>query len=466
MTMNKISILLRRWVLLLILSTSLFIPYVSVQAAAIFVNTDIAGGGCTLIDAINTANANEGLGGCLLTTVGEYGDDTIILTAEQSVNTLTEPYDHWGVGLPRIESKITIQGIASFPALIQRAQTVAGEAAPKFGIFAVTADGNLTLENIRITGGHTDRTGGAIDVLGGKLRLVDSAIERNRSTGGGGIDISSREGFHASVSIERSLIADNIAYEVGSGGGGGLKIQTQNGSASLYVTDSTISGNDARAGGVFIGGGDVTVTIINSTITDNHNSYDIDSFQAGGVAISGGGDEGTVVLRNNIISGNTNSILYGGDEVRRITASNSTVTMEFNVIGHQEFLNAMAVEGFLYSPSNIFATPNGGSPTPLRNIIGLLENNGRPIRSHSLPDNSPAIDAATDGYFSGFPFALWQSGCFDRSIIFTIPARYRNDQRGSKRPEGGACDIGAIEASVGHFYVIPLPNGKGVVFSL
>lgn len=58
---------------------------------------------------------------------------------------------------------------------------------------------------------------------------------------------------------------------------------------------------------------------------------------------------------------------------------------------------------------------------PLKKIVGPLKNNGGPTKTRALSNNSPAIDVAP---------------------LLGCPA---TDQRGTLRPQGPLCDIGAFE---------------------
>ncbi len=86
------------------------------------------GGGCTLVEAIQSANMNRSVGGCRAGS----GADQIVLPAS-STQTLTtfhnNNFSYGRSGLPVIRSVITIDGNGS---TIRRAPT-----APDFGIFAV-----------------------------------------------------------------------------------------------------------------------------------------------------------------------------------------------------------------------------------------------------------------------------------------------------------------------------------------
>lgn len=108
----------------------------SVACTAIVSADDTAG----LISAINTANSSPS------TT------DTLCLTSG-STYTVSSAVGS-GNGLPAITSPITIVGNA---ATIQRSS-----GAPSFRLFLVAASGNLTLQNLTISGGSVSGDGGAI----------------------------------------------------------------------------------------------------------------------------------------------------------------------------------------------------------------------------------------------------------------------------------------------------------------
>lgn len=94
-------------------------------------------GGCTLINAITSANTETSVGGC---TAGS-GADTIVLPAASTQNlTAAIPSAVGDNGLPLITSTITIQGNGS---------TIARTGGPDFRILAVGPTGNLTLDDLR-----------------------------------------------------------------------------------------------------------------------------------------------------------------------------------------------------------------------------------------------------------------------------------------------------------------------------
>ena len=96
--------------------------------------------------------------------------------------------------------------------------------------------------------------------------------------------------------------------------------------------------------------------------------------------------------------------MYGGGTV---------IANNHNLFGHD---GDAGVFGF--GPGATDIVPNA----PLSAILKPLADNGGPTKTHALPAGSPAIDASPD----------------DADCAAT-------DQRGVRRPQGPACDIGAFE---------------------
>jgi hypothetical protein len=69
-------------------------------------------------------------------------------------------------------------------------------------------------------------------------------------------------------------------------------------------------------------------------------------------------------------------------------------------------------------------------------LLGPLQYNGGPTQTQALLKGSPAIDG-------GNP-----NGCIDFSVTVVS-----TDQRGVARPQGAACDIGAVEMTQADFFL-------------
>src|SRR5713101_4303528 len=187
------------------------------------------GGPAGLIAAISTANAS---GGAMINLAAGC---TYALTAANNTNPMSG-----GNGLPVITSRIILNGFRT---------TIAGNDT-SFRILMVTGSGNLTLQGLTVTGGHTGGFGGGIFNLEGTLTLDHSQVNGNTAAvGGGGIGS-------------------------GTGGMGG------NGSSMLTVNFSQVDGNTS-------GGGPLT--------------------GAGGIA-----NGGTAIINASQVNGNTAPGAYGG----------------------------------------------------------------------------------------------------------------------------------------------------------
>ncbi|KAB2892951.1 MAG: hypothetical protein F9K28_10690 [Bacteroidetes bacterium] len=209
---------------------------------------DVAG----LISAINTANSNS---------------DADVIGLETGTYTFTTAHIPLNA-LPAITSDITICST-------EGATLTRQAGSPLFGFFEVNAGGNLTLENLTLSGGDVGNdtggalvnneggtvtlnnvtftnnhanTGGAIDNESGSLTLIDSTFENNQADYGGAIDNDTG----GTLSISGSTFTSNTA-ELDGGA-------IHNDGGTLTVTDSTFTFNTAgRYGGALDNTGQATL---------------------------------------------------------------------------------------------------------------------------------------------------------------------------------------------------------------
>lgn len=297
----------------------------------------------------------------------------------------------------------------------------------------------LTLRNCRVAENIADGIGPApFSAQANGISVVDSAIVDN---GGAGIfgyasavsivgsTISGNSGLGitgsslgsavtADVTISDSTIASNGGVGVANWGtettitgstisdnaGGGVSITL--GPAAVW--NSTISGNRSPADGGGFSAGSVfpsQTTFNNTTIVSNTADSDGDgSGDGGGVHIA----SGTATVSNSIIAGNTD----GGGEAP--DCSSSLTSGGYNLI---QSTSGCAITG-----------DTTGNLIGVDPLLGLLRDNGGPTHTRSLLPGSPAIDG-------GNPL-----GCVDGN-----EQPLTTDQRGTSRPQFGACDIGAYE---------------------
>jgi CSLREA domain-containing protein len=282
---------------------------------------------------------------------------------------------------------------------------------------------DLHVEGVTITGGVTPPPsglpvgGGAILYLGsGTLTVTDSTIEGNVSFAGGGIYADGPGGFAAvgnggTYRIERTTISGNSAvgpYSMfpAEGLGGGLYLAD----GESYVVNSTVSGNSATQAGAGIYSG----TSLNQPV------------------------DGTVHLQHSTVVGNTGnealgrayftffSLVEGGDYV-----------LEASIIGSASagacdqpsipFVAASTGFNYVSDTSCGIAQPTDVEGAATFPTLGPLADNGGPTRTHLPAPGAPTIDLiplGTPGRCDG-----------------TLPT----DQRTIARPQGAACDVGAVE---------------------
>lgn len=321
--------------------------------------------------------------------------------------------------------------------------------------------------NTSIISGNTLKPGTPADAFGGGIfnskgaaSVNDSIISGNKVIAiagkdalGGGI---SNDGG-GSVTVIRSTISNNVVISSQKAYGGGIYSQK---GGKLTILASTISGNRTSAsgnsnlslegaigGGIYIEGifdnsGNTIVsqaqfTLSNSTLFNNSITTDKGTSRGGGITAIGvlgtitfctiygntapspgsvGGGmraSGDPTLHNQLILKNS---LVGNNSASGDSDISGTVITN----GHNFVQN---VSGATFTdPLHLHATDLSGAAFATLRIDPQLKNNGGPTQTLALLAGSPAIDQV--------PLAFCGS---------------TTDQRGVKRPQGPACDMGAYE---------------------
>jgi hypothetical protein len=300
--------------------------------------------------------------------------------------------------------------------------------------------GNLTLDEVAVVdnevGGYVWASGGGISSLNyygsyahAQLHLLNSTVDGNRAYYGGGVRVQVENG--GVLKISGSTISNNVALDTTNNGlGGGMWLSVQPGGEAL-ITNSTFSGNSSGAGGALMLYGS-ELTIINSTITDNH--ADVTGGTAGGIQNSSGV---IVTMHNSILAGNTATSATYKDHWGSVggTAANPS---SYNILGiqHTSILTSAADHSDLTNGvlGNQVGSQVGTQPGPRNPLLAPLGDYGGLTRTHALFSTSPALD-------KGNPSAVPGSG--------GVPLL---DQRGFDRilngdsVPGERLDIGALEA--------------------
>lgn len=262
-------------------------------------------------------------------------------------------------------------------------------------IYDNTAEAQGSLQDATANGAGCYSVYGDIHIAGSTIsdnHLRGNAVERR----GGGLFTAGGFAPDEDVVIASSTIDGNSADK-----GGGLFDKA----GKLNIIDSTISGNSAdTAGGAIYALGSAygahAWKISSSTVTVNSAN------SGGGIVDNHDPDLGPTEFQSSIVAENINNLTgttYDADVAS--VYSGATIAGANNLI--------VAADGIALPPDTIDAAP----------LLGPLQNNGGPTRTHALLDGSPAIDAGNNAANLDF------------------------DQRGEGfvRIDGVSADIGAFE---------------------
>jgi cysteine-rich repeat protein len=404
------------------------------QAETLFVTTDsggIGGPDCTLRDAMTAAVTDTASGGC----PAGSGDDTIELPEGATITLTVVDSDLYGPnGLPAFDEPGTLI-VNGNGATIQRDSAAE---TPEFRFFAVGAVGftTLILNDLTLTNGVGLDDGGAILGTSSFSRLIanNCTITNNTAEGSGGGIM-----YNGVVVLSNCTICGNTATEYGGG-------VYEYGQAPFpnEITDTTICDNSAAKGGGLLFGGSAAVlthcTVSNNIATDEgggimFSSVPSSSSELNNCTINGNGasNEGGGLR----IVGNPHTVLThctvshnmagsgGGisnDTTGALTLNHSIVA---NSLGAAdcESAEAMIDGGYnLVEDGSCITNPTSSSGDPM---LGPLQDNDGPTGTQAPMSGSPALDA-----------------------VPPAECMLAQDQRGTVRPQGPGCDIGAYEAVV------------------
>jgi hypothetical protein len=319
---------------------------------------------------------------------------------------------------------------------ITHAVTITGS-----GVDNLTVDGNgtfrvfdnlasgVTINDLTITNGSISGNGGGILNEGGNsatLRLSDCTISGNSADFGGGIFNS-----NGTLTVNNCTVSDNDA----GFSGGGIFNSALEGAATLVVTSSTISGNSANSndgGGIFSGAGGTvqsvaSLTVSNSTVSGN-------AAAGNGGAIANASDlinlsRATVsnsTLSDNSASGDGGGIYNAGTALLQI---GNTILDAGS--GENIFNSGGATSlGFNMSSDDGAGVLTGpGDQINTDPMLGPLQDNGGPTFTQALLPGSPAIDAGDPN--------------------FAPPPSFDQRGPGFSRIVNGRLDIGSFEVQAG-----------------
>jgi CSLREA domain-containing protein/MYXO-CTERM domain-containing protein len=405
---------------------------ITVNTVADELNTD---GDCSLREAITSANTDSATDACV---VGA-GADTVVVPAGTYV------LSRAGTGEDaNVTGDLDLLGGLTLVGAGRELTTL--DAAGVDRVLDIRS-GTVTVQDLTVTGGLTAVLGGGGPLSeaehgggirsGATLLLTDVDVLNNVASSadqggqGGGVFVD----FGNSATLTRCTVAGNTAGAFGAG------VSTEAGNASLTIIDSTISDNHGGDhGGVSSRG---PTLIFNSTIHGNSGS------SAGGIAHQGG----DVSIDSCTITANVGTQFVGG--VLRAGGAGSVTIHNSIVFGNTSTSGSADCKSFgdiISQDFNLFGETAGCTFTGSisSNIIGEdpllrpLADNGGTTETRDMSDASAAID---------------RGACVDRNGA-TLTA----DQRGFARPTQ-LCDIGAVEHSDGRVLITSTTLSPGVICS-
>lgn len=224
-------------------------------------------------------------------------------------------------------------------------------------------------------------------------------------------------GLESDLDLAYSTVSDNQAATTG----GGISCYAN----SVSVIHSTISGNQAggNGGGIY---STCNLNLTNSTLSGNKAPG-----KGGGGIYQAGSGSGSVAAVT--LAGNTAAF---GAGVYNDGGGTSTLSLHYTLLAGNTTGNCDGVItslGYnLADDSNCAALTQSGDQKNVNLPLGPLTNNGGPTLTHLPLTGNPAIDA------------------------IPTPCSFTDDQRGVARPQGGKCDIGAVEVATVKLVYLPL----------
>lgn len=315
---------------------------------------------------------------------------------------------------------------------------------------AISSIGQLTLLRTTFLNNRGSIAGGAL-TIGGTTTIQDSTLDYNIAPVGGAMYVTTygtvratattwtanqAEGLIPAETGGGAILSDGLLQIEGgtfegnssSGSGGAIQIGYQAGTASAFVTTSTFMGNQALVYGGAIYNKNGSLTVVNSTISGN-----LAQDKGGGLSTFLGPTTLAYVTLVNNQAGNLVQETDAGlnpDRQRTYLSRTAMVAGSPNceIIGSPALdpLPYFSSQGDNLSDDDSCAgyLSGVGDQNNVDAGLGPLLDNGGPTQTHAPQPGSLLIDTAV-----------------------ACHPDFTTDQRGLARPQGGACDIGALEVS-------------------
>ena len=399
-------------------------------------------GRCSLVEALEAADTDTVVDGCLAMS----GDDTVNISVPGVIRAPDGGF--------QVASDVTVQGNGGGTTISGGGGVdvvVTERASP-----ATAAASAVTLADLTVTGA----SGPGVDVVdhaGTALTAAYSVTLENLNIGnstGRGVSVTRPSG---SARPGRVHVNDSIV----DGNAAGVRVvacDPSPGDVSLTVTNSIIRRN--RSNGVYSSCG--RLKVVDSAISANTGpiATGIHAHYSGLRASAGGTATADVEIANTTITGNEGQLLGGGVVVSksgaatpRLSIANSTITENTSLVGG----GVRTTSGVGSSVVNSVVAANSGAQcsfgsTPTDNTANASSDDS--CGSGLVEDDFGLGDLDDNGGAA----VVGPAGSSERVLTMAIDASsplfgagdntecQATDARGTARPQGTKCDIGAYEA--------------------
>jgi len=385
---------------------------------------------CGLVDAIHSANTDTSIGGC------EAGNGHDVLIVSKDLQFFTNN-NHSNL-LPLITSQITIRSNSEERRTISRPEN-----GNRNRLFHITWAGELTLNNINVTGGKTAGWGGCV-LNYGVLNMFNGSIDNctTQSSGGGimndgimnlqNVEILNNTAFYGGGGLYNSgvgVVNDSLFVNNIAGNGGAIENGLDLNIYSTHFTDNNTLSNGSGAifnrtnlkldrssvvnnktGGIYSITGNTKV--YNSTISNN--KY--------GVKVSSSYNSLIAEIINTTFAYNTEKEIYIKGEVD-LTVVN---TLLYDISDNGDNCKIETPTQQLDSNLSSDDSCENIIQSDRINLAQTITGDEMQSQHYNITNNSSAVDSGNDSICAS-------------SLI------NNKDQIGTMRPIGASCDIGSIE---------------------
>lgn len=336
-----------------------------------------------------------------------------------------------GGAIHLLQSSISIENsvFANNTALGKTAADSLGGAMYVDGLSVVDANARLTITGSTFDGNRAYNSGGAIHFNAynntNSFSIDQSAFTNNAVVAGqraqGGAIGGGGTGGSPRITITRSLFAGNSAKKSGTpadGSGGALAFPQP---TTLRIENSTFNGNraegssyNANGGALYVVNNSTPFALVNNTFASNFAGWVGGAISNSQINRQPGGSVVNTIFANNTAGNGPNDWNIQQQCSSELTDGGGNLQFPGRLTGSNFFNDVTCFQN--KSAPNQTGLPDFRDPK-----LAPLADNGGPTKTMAIAAGSPALDGGKAG---------------------ACPA---TDQRGTTRPQGAACDIGAFE---------------------